>query len=243
MPRPTARPDPKRRPADADHAEVQNLKRLFHQEAPTPTNRFAIAEILMRLSQDKRIAAAAGGWKERIAAAVGVSTSTLDKCLHFRRLYEEKDLAELERMEVGWYRLTIALAVTERGKRHRLLLRAKKEGWDEHTLQRAIQHMRGTRRGGGRPSKEEKGLGLQPDLSRLIGLTRTWSQFCTNVWSPGKQGYQAELESGLAGPARATLDGLLQDAAEKLKAMRKGCGDALAQVNALRKALRQHAAG
>ena len=242
MARPTARPQSNRQPPDADRPEVAELIKLFHEEERTPRNSYAAAELLLRLSRDSDFVAG-GGWKQRVADAVGVSTSTLNKCLQFRDLYGEKELAELERLGVGWSRLTIALGVADRKKRHRLLRQAKEEGWDEHALQRAIQQLKGTRRGGGRPPKEEKGLGLQPDLSRLINLTGSWSAFHATVWSPGRQGYHAKLESGLAGPARATLDGLLQDAADKLKAMRKGCGDALAQVQALRMALRQDAAG
>ncbi len=241
MARPTARPKSERRRPAADRPELRELIRLFHQEGRTPRNSYAAAELLLPLSRDRDFVAG-GGWKQRVADAVGVSTSTLNKCIQFHEQYGKKDLAELERMKVGWYRLTIALGVADKKRRHQLLRQAKDEGWDEHTLQRKIQQLRGTRRGGGRPPKDEKGLGLQPDLTRLIGLTRTWSQFYAAVWEKGRQGYRAELKKGLTETAGGTLGRLLEDAAEKLEAMREQCGDALVQVNALRKALRQNAA-
>ena len=229
---------------EGDRSEVRQLKSLFAKESRTLRDNYAAGKLLRLLADDPDVAVRGGGWRKRVAEAVGVSESTLNKCLQVRDEYKEGGLAEMERMGVGWYRLTIALAVPDRKRRRQLLRQAAKQGWDEHTLQRAIQQLKGARRGGGRPPKEEKGLGLQPDLDapdrpdeavvRLLrgGLGRRASRTT-----------HAELESGLAGPARATLDELLDDAAEKLGAMRKGCGDALAQVRSLQSTLRQEAAG
>ena len=165
-----------------------------------------------------------------------MSESTLNKCLQFKQHYLEKDLAALERLKVGWGRLTIALGVKDRAKRHRLLRQAAEKKWDDQTLQRAIQMLKGTRRGGGRPRKESKSLGLQPDLTRLIGLTDPWSDFYTQVWSGRQEAYGAEME-GLTDRARATLAELLAAAAQKLQAMRRQCAVALAKVKALQRGL------
>ena len=59
---------------------------------------------------------------------LGRSESTLNKALQFRRSYEAAELPELERLGVGWSRLTVALAVKDKQRRHRVLRRAKQEG-------------------------------------------------------------------------------------------------------------------
>jgi hypothetical protein len=68
-------------------------------------------------------------------------------------------------VKVGWARLTIALGSKARRERHRLLLQAKEEGWDDQQVQRRIQGIKGSRRGGGRPRKKRKTLGCLPDLA------------------------------------------------------------------------------
>lgn len=171
-----------------------------------------------------------------MATAVGVSESTLNKYLQFRQRYGENELAELARLKVGWGRLTIALGVKDRRERHRFLRQANEEQWDDQTLQRAIQKQKGTQRDGGRPRKEATGLGLQPDPTRLIGLTDPWSDFYTQVWSGRQEAYRAEME-GLTNRAWATLAELLTAAAQKLQAMRRQSAVALTQVNALQRGL------
>jgi hypothetical protein len=209
---------------------------LFRRQPRTLPVYYAAGEQLRRLSRDADIASRGGRWRKQAADAVGVSESTLNKCFQFRRRYRREELAELERLKVGWSRLTIALGVQGKRERHQLLRRAETEGWDDHTLQRAIQQRKGTRRGGGRPRKEVKSQGIQPDLTHLIDLTQPWSKFYAKVWESGQEGYRAELKD-LSDTARQTLQELLRDAAEKLKALRKQSGDALAQVKALQRLL------
>ena len=232
MARPTSLPSPTPPFLDADRLEIRELTRLFEQKPLTLPHYYAAGEQLAGLIQDPSVTYRGNGWRKLVARAVGVSESTLNKCLQFKQHYLEKDLAAVERLKVGWGRLTIALGVKDRRERHRLLRQAAEENWDDQTLQRAIQKQKGTRRGGGRPRKEAKSLGLQPDLTRVIGLTDPWSDFYSQVWSGRQEAYRAEME-GLTNRARATLAELLAAAAQKLQVLRRQCVVALAQVKAL----------
>ena len=215
--------------------------RLFRQQSRSLPLYHAAGEQLHRLAEDANLASRGSGWRMQVASAVGVSESALNKCLQFRREYAEEEIPELESQGLRWSQLTIALGVANKQDRCQLLKQADDENWDDQTLQRAIQQMKGTRRGGGRRRKESKSLGLQPDLTRLIGLTDPWSKFYSEAWSGRQDDYRGEAARAKDG-VRATLEELLEDAATKLKAMRKQCGDALTQVEALQEGLRPDAA-
>ena len=153
MATPTTRPASMPQPPVSKRPEVRELARLFEQKPLTLPLYYAAGGQLERLVQNPSVANRRNGWRKLVARAVGVSESTLNKCLQFKQHYLEKDLAALEHLKVGWGRLTIALGVKDRAKRHRLLRQAAEENWDDQTLQRAIQKLKGTRRGGGRPAR------------------------------------------------------------------------------------------
>jgi hypothetical protein len=106
-----------------------------------------------------------------VAEALPVSEAALNNCLQFRLKYPKEDLPELERMRVGWGLLTVALAVPNKRERHALLRRAVEEEWGGRALQREVQRLNGSWRGGG-GRREPRGHGLLPDLAELAGLTR-----------------------------------------------------------------------
>ncbi len=167
-----------------------------------------------------------------MAKKLRVSEATLNKCLQFRSRYQKGDLPELKALGAGWGLLTVALAVEDRGKRHKLLRRAAREGWGGRALQREVQRLNGSWRGGGRRRKE-RGHGLLPDLAELAGLTRRWLEFHDRVWSPGRKGYDRELRQTAKGGrpgARRALEGALGALAE----LRKQCREAERVMKALR---------
>jgi hypothetical protein len=75
-----------------------------------------------------------------------------------------------------------------------------------------------------------------PDLAELSSLTRLWTDFDGKVWAAGQEGYAAELAK-LADDAREGVQRLLEDAATKLKDLRRRCGEALEAVRSLQQKL------
>lgn len=164
---------------------------------------------------------------------VGCSPLTLTKALQFRLTYEPKDLPEVAELGIGWSWLTIVLGVEDRKQRHDLLRKAKEGGWGERELQRAIQQLKGGRRGGGRPQRELMSQGIIADLCELIRLTQLWGDFYEKVWSAKQDGYPAEVRH-LQGPALDNLMALLDDARARLKDLANQSKDARATVDSLR---------
>jgi hypothetical protein len=74
--------------------------------------------------------------------------------MQFRLAEARDDLPGLEGLGVGWSLLIIALAVEDRRKVQDMLREAKQKGWGERELQRAVQQLKGSKRGGGRPRKQ-----------------------------------------------------------------------------------------
>src|SRR5262249_26073454 len=135
-------------------AERREVKRIITALKKAPlalSDYFAVGEQMRRLSADDAVTRRGARWRDRVAELAGCSVSTLTKAMQRRRAYEEADLAALEALGVGWSRLTIALAVPDRERRHELLREAKEKGWGERELQRAIQQLKGSKRAGGRP--------------------------------------------------------------------------------------------
>jgi len=192
----------------------------------------AVGEQLRRSDEDDNVSSLKG-WRGQVARLLGKSESTLNKALQFRRSYQADELPELERLGVGWSRLTVALAVKDKQKRHRLLKRAKQEGWDNRSLQRQLQQPRGGSRGGGRPRREPEGHGLVPDTAELVRLTEVWGDFFSKVWVASQKEYATEV-------GKMTVEGkkgvrrLLDEAADKVKELRRRCGEALEAVKLLR---------
>jgi hypothetical protein len=231
MPRPTAHPKPPSPALSPRRPEVRQLARLFRHRPLTLRDYHRAGELLRQLQDDPEVASLPG-WRGAVAEAVGVSEATLNKSLQFRLSYWKGELAELERLRVGWGLLTVALAVPDRRQRHALLRRAAQEEWGGRELQREVQRLNGSWRGGG-GRREERGHGLLPDLAELAGLTRRWQEFHDGAWSAGQKGYARELrqtaKDGRPGVRRA-LEGALQALAE----LRKRCRAAERAVKALR---------
>lgn len=216
----------------AERSELRKIAHLLQQKPIGLADYHAIGEQFRRLSEDEAVAARGSGWRAQAADLLGVSEATLNKCLQFRLTYEEADLPDLEAIGLGWSRLTVALAIKAPQKRHKLLQKAKKEGWDERQLQREFQRMRGGHRGGGRPRKAAKSQGCLADGLDLIRLTRLWDGFVSEVWSKQQESYLPELAK-MNEATRENLRRLLDQAAEELKAMLRHGKDAQAAVRGL----------
>src|SRR5262249_14331941 len=110
-------------------------------------------------------------------------------------------------------RLSIALGVEDRGQRHQLLRESKEKGWAERELQRAVQQLKGSKRGGGRPRKQIQSQGPLADAAELVRLTETWLDFHEHLWS------RTEASDALGMDAHAfdNLRLLLEQAAFRLK--------------------------
>ena len=218
-------------PFDPSRPELRHITELLGHRPLSLADYHALGEQLRRLAEDPAVGSL-GGWRQKVAQAVGVSVSTLNKALQFRQEYEAEDVPELEELAVGWARLTTALALKDRLGRHALLKRARREGWDDRDVQRAVQRLKGSRRGGGRPRKERQSHGLLADLAELTRLAELWAGFYEQVWAANQPAYAAEVRK-LPGPGREGVRRHLAAAREKLAALRKGCGGALAGLKNL----------
>jgi hypothetical protein len=238
------------RPADArikptplaDRPEVRRLTRIFADRPLTLSAYHAAGEQLRRLQDDPAISHRGSGWRAAVAELVGQSEATLNKCLQFRRSYEPEDVPWLEQLGVGWSRVTVALAVPDKKKRQQLLSRACKDGWDDQGLQREIQRLRGSRRGGGRPRKRPRSHGLLADLGELVRLTDFWIDFHDTVFAGGRQAYMAEIEK-MSHEARDSVGEHVVHAVEKLQRLQERSEKALMVLRAVKKRVgnvRQH---
>src|SRR5262249_61130145 len=111
------------------------LARLFSRSPLTLSAYHQVGEQRGRLEDDGQVPYLKG-WRGQVARLLGKSESTLNKALQFRRTYEATELPELERLGGGWSRLTGALAVKDKQKRHRLPQRAEEGGGGNRALQR-----------------------------------------------------------------------------------------------------------
>jgi hypothetical protein len=206
--------------------ELRRLRRLFEHRPLTLPAYHAIGEQLRRLAEDPAVAVRGSDWRAELAQILGQSKSTLNKCLQFRVSYEEDELAQVEGLGAGWAYLTVALGVPDKKKRHRLLRRARAEGWNGRELQRAVQRLKGSRRGGGRPRRRPRGHGLRADLLELTRLAELWTDFHARVWEQGQEGYAGEL-AAMAPAAREGVRLELDRAAQQVRRLRKQAGEAL----------------
>jgi hypothetical protein len=215
----------------AERREVKRIASLLKKSPLTLADYHAVGEQMQRLSADDAVNRRGSRWRDRVAELAGCSVSTLTKALQFRQAYQPEDLAELQQMGVGWSRLTIALAVADRGRRHDLLCEAKEKGWGERELQRAIQQLKGSKRAGGRPRKRMTSQGPLADAAELLRLTELWLGFEQDVWS---RSGAADL-TGLDENAAANLRRLLEQAARSLKQLQGRAREARALAESLAK--------
>jgi hypothetical protein len=232
MARPAPRPAPGTPELDPERTELRRLTRLFEHKPLTLPHYHAIGEQLRRLSEDPAVAIRGSHWRAELAQILGQSKSTLNKCLQFRTSYEETELDEVEGLGAGWAYLTIALGIPNRTRRHQLLRRARAEGWNGRELQRVVQRLKGSRRGGGRPRRQPRGQGLRADLLELTRLTELWTDFHARVWEPGEEGYAEELGT-LTSEAREGLRLELARAAQEVRRLRQQAGEALRRLKDL----------
>jgi hypothetical protein len=225
MARPTSRA-PSNHLLDPDRPEIRKLSRLLEHRPLTLPTYHAIGEQLRRLSEDPAVAIRGSDWRTELAQILGQSKSTLNKCLQFRTSYEENELDEVEGLGAGWAYVTIALGIPNKKQRHQLLSRAREKGWNGRELQRAVQRLKGTRRGGGRSRRRPKGQGLRADLLELTRLAELWTDFHDRVWEEGQEEYVREL-GALLEEARDDLRQDLKRADKQIGLLRKRCGEAL----------------
>jgi hypothetical protein len=214
------------------------MARLLSQKPLTLADYHAVGEQMHRLERDTSVVERGRGWRKRVAEILGTSDSTLSKCLQFFNSYEPAELAELERLEVGWVQLCFALGIPDKKKRHRLLQRAQEEGWGQKTLRREVHRLKGSYRGGGRPRQPEKSRGCLPDASELVVRTQQWSAFYKQAWLGNDQKYSAELDK-LSDEGRESLERVLADAEQKLQTLHQQCAATLTTVTVLQEQLTQ----
>lgn len=207
-----------------ERREVQRIASTLKKTTLTLADYYALGEHMRKLAEDPSVTRRGSNWRLRLAEQVGCSPSTLTKSLQFRLAYEKEDLPKLEELGVGWSRLTVSLAVRNRKQRHQLLKRAKDEGWGDRELQRAIQQLRGSRRGGGRPRKEQRTQGLFADLFELLRYTKLWQDFHEQVTCKA-QGDYPEQATDMDEAAQESLRRFLSDASMRLKDLRKQSQD------------------
>jgi hypothetical protein len=221
-----APPSTASKPLGPNRPEIRRLNRLFERQPLTLPAYHAIGEQLRRLSEDPAVAIRGTDWRAELANLLGQSRSTLNKCLQFRTSYEEDELADVEGLGAGWAYLTIALGIPSKKRRHQLLRRAREEDWNGRELQRAVQRLKGSRRGGGRPRRRPRGQGLRADLLELTRLAELWTDFHARVWGQGQEGYAGEL-AAMASAAREGVYLELDRAAQQVRRLRKQAGEAL----------------
>jgi hypothetical protein len=237
MTKPSSRSRRGRPALDRNREEVQKLTSLFQRHPLTVADYHAIGEQMARLADDKDVTTRGSNWKKKVAELVGSSESTLTKCLQFYEAYKEQedDLAELQELHVPWMHLVIALGISDKEKRHRLLRRARDKNWSQDDLRHEARQMKGTYRGGGRKLKVRKSRGCLADASRLVRLTGQWAHFYQQAWDGNEKKYLAELDRLTDKAARAALRGVLDDAEKKLQVLQGQCQSTLKTVQALRK--------
>jgi hypothetical protein len=223
---------------NASRKEIKAMVRLLSQQPLTLADYHAIGEQMHRLERDTSVVEHGRAWRKRVADILGRSQSTLSKSLQFFNRYQPGDLAELERLEVGWVQLYFALGISNQQKRHRLLQRAREEGWGQKALRREVHRFKGSYRGGGRPRKPEKSRGCLADASELVLRTQQWSTFYEQAWLGNDSKYMAELDK-LSDEGRESLERVLGDAEQKLQTLQEQCAATLATVTALQEKLTQ----
>jgi hypothetical protein len=214
------------------------MVRLLRRKPLTLADYYAIGEQMDRLERDTSVVGHGRGWRQRVAEILETSDSTLSKCLQFFNRYQPGDLAELERLEVGWVQLCFALGIPGKKKRHRLLQQARDKGWGQKALRREVHRLKGSYRGGGRPRKPEKSRGCLADASELVLRTQQWSSFYEQAWLGNDKKYIAELDR-LSDEGRDSLERVLGDAEQKLQTLHQQCAASLATVTALHEKLTQ----
>ena len=199
-----------------DDPRVKAIANLFGKPEKTLADYHKIGRKLGELAADPAVTAGGAGWKKRVEELAGPSEATQSKCLRFRNAYDDPDdFAELEKLGVTWAKLTISLGVEDREQRHRLLRAAIEGNWSDRELQKKIQQDYGRRRGGGRPQRAHRSLGLQADSSRLLELLKSVDTYLNDVWLKNRARYREEAD-GLEGEARDTTRRILERARQTL---------------------------
>ncbi len=170
---------------------------------------FAIGRDLRRLADHPAVQATLG-WRRRAAELTGMSESNLTKALRLFDEYAPDELAELERIDVGWGRLTVAFGVPDKAARHALLGRARAEGWSNRDVQLEVQKAKGGRRAGGRPRRARQSRGPLADAAELRRATAAWLAVYRAVWEAGR----ATRADEVAAADRAALAGLAREVKE-----------------------------
>jgi hypothetical protein len=206
----------------ADRREVKRIAALLKRAPLTLADYHAVGEQMHRLSTDDAVTRRGGKWRDRVAGLAGCSVSTLTKAMQFRNSYQRDDLPGLQELGLGWSRLTIALAVEDRQKRHDLLREAKERGWGERELQRAVQQLKGSKRGGGRRRKQMHSQGPLADAAELLRLTELWLEFDRSVWSRAGAADPPEMD----GQALLNLQRMLELVSRRLRQLQAAAKEA-----------------
>jgi hypothetical protein len=232
MARPSSDPISATPKLDPNRPEIRKLKRLFEHKPLTLRDYHAVGEQLRRLSEDPDIAYRGSGWRAKVAQILGQSEAALNKCLQFRNSYAEDELPEVKGLGVGWSSLTIALGIPKKRRRHQLLRQAQNEGWNERELQRAVQRLKGSHRGGGRRRRPPEAMGLLADVSELTRLTTVWTDYYDTVWTEGQEEYATEL-GAMTSETSENVRKHVGKAVKELKLLREKCGEALEGLKVL----------
>jgi hypothetical protein len=98
-----------------DDRRVKEIARLLKKPKRTLADYHKIGKKFGELTADPAVTVGGTKWKEEVTKRVGASEATLNKCLQFSRAYEPGELKELEELEDRWARITVSLAVKDRG--------------------------------------------------------------------------------------------------------------------------------
>ena len=183
-------------------------------------------------TQLKRIGESFGrgtNWRKKLAEELGVSDSTLGKCLQFRQRFEAEDIPHLQHLEIPWAHLAISFGIRNKQKRLRLLAKAKTHGWGERELRREIQHVNGTCRGCGRKCKQPKSGGQLADVNELARLSEGWNRFYIEVCARSLEDV-GDIDRPVGAKA---LRKQLQHARLRVQALRRAAGEALRSIISL----------
>src|SRR5579871_5741274 len=107
MPRRSSQPPPDRTALDADRVEVRAILDLLKREPRTLSVYHGVGARMRLLADDERLVGYGSGWRKKVAIAVGQSESLITKCLRFFDGYSTEEVAELERLAVGWVQLDV----------------------------------------------------------------------------------------------------------------------------------------
>lgn len=130
------------------------------------------------------------GWTRGLAAALGLSPSTLTKVRKFAADFTRRQVERLDQRGGGWG-LVLAVQHARTHDRMKLLEEALAKGWGVVDLQAAVKQRFGVHNPGGRPLRKPQNLA--GGLMQLQALGERWLRFYREVWAGGDEPLQDQV--------------------------------------------------